>query len=130
MQALTNYSSQTALKSEQVEHLLRQLVAGGSAQVLRQRDDAMVARIELLDGQNAIAKLWSRGGVSGFFRQISGTGPAAKEWWAMRRLHQYHVAVPVPLAHFRLPPGTLPYSEALLMEDLGDCEMAVEFIKR
>jgi len=101
---------------------------GDGVQQLLKRDRAMVARVTLEDGQTVIAKLWSSPGVFSLFRRKIGTSNCQSASKALRILHQAGVAVPRPLGECVMLSGS--YTEAMLVEDLGDCILGIDHVKK
>lgn len=94
------------------------------------RADGMTARVELASGETVVLKLWRRPGMPSLARRALRSGPAVREWTARRRLAQIGVAGPKVLHVSSLRGCGTPYTEAIFLEDLGDCEQGGRYLKR
>lgn len=113
---------------------LRQIVeavATGTAEseCLKERRDSRVVRTQSNDKRSIIVKLWCRPGWRGTVRQLMRTSVAHREWRAMRRLRRFGVRTPEPLAMFQLRSPEIPFSDAVCIEDLGKCAVAMDHLK-
>lgn len=101
------------------------------AQVLRKREDSLIARIHAPTESpgTAIVKLWTRPGITGWIRRVSGTSSSQREFRALTRLHSSGVSVPRVLAHLRLNETEIAYTDALVLEDIGSSVTALQHIK-
>lgn len=101
------------------------LVAGAPGMTtLRKREDALVGRVAIsgVDAPpTAVLKLWARPGMSGMIRRITRTGSALREFRTLKRLHSLGVSVPRPYGCARISITGNSYTDAVLIEDLGEC---------
>ncbi len=88
------------------------------------RPDVLIARVPLECGGSAIVKLWHRPTIKGALRRLTGTNAGFREYRTLRILHDAGVRVPQPLGYVQLQ--KCRHTEALVTEDLGDCENALE----
>jgi hypothetical protein len=103
---------------------LAEAVASGRQDVQvvpAKRRDVLTARAALDNGTTVIVKLWDRRGVGAWWRRLTRTGAAQREWLALTRLHAAGVAVPRPLGCFRLDSRQHRFTDALVVQDLGPC---------
>src|SRR3954471_6006972 len=59
---------------------------GRCVRELKKRDGALVARVQLEDGVNVIAKLWHRHGVGALVRRVTRTSNWHAEWRTLKCL--------------------------------------------
>ncbi len=118
--------------AEKVRNLVRSLLAGDlPSRDLKRRDgDCLVTRVFLDDDHSVIAKLWNRPGLRGALRRWSGTDPLQKEIRPLQYLGSAGLSVPDALGSARLRDPDVPFTLALILEDLGDCQSATEHVKR
>ncbi len=98
------------------------------AQSLRSRPDCQVLRIQV-DGESVIAKLWDRRSVRSLLRNLSRTSNRHREWRTLKRLFSRGMNVPRPLQQFHLSRSDSPFSDALVMQDMGDCVRGANALK-
>ncbi len=115
----------------QAQNWLERLVSEPEAcLVLKERSgDCRVVRVRDTDGNSAIVKLWNRPGVAGMLRRLTGTGSMTREKQALERLAAAGLRVPKVLGFERLESAELPFTDALVLEDLGECVTALEHAK-
>ena len=89
----------------------------------------MVCRAPLDDRGSVVVKLWTRPGVRGTIRQISRTGPLDRELRVLRHLRRFGVDVPDVLGSCRVRSPHVPYTNALVLEDLGRVGTAMDHLK-
>ena len=114
----------------EIAELVRRIGQGEPVgQVLRhKRADVMVARASLDQGSSVIVKLWDRRGVKQLVRRWMGWSEPWREARALARLNAVGMAAPGLLEQLRLNDPSVPYSHALIIEDLGECVRAVEHV--
>jgi hypothetical protein len=100
---------------------------GEGVQQLLKRQRALVARVKLAEGQSVIAKLWCSPGIRALIRRKTGTSNRQNSWKALTVLHGAGAAVPRPIGHCELL--NAPYTEGLLIEDLGECVLGLMHVK-
>jgi hypothetical protein len=122
----------TVLESERRRDLIRELAKGAlPQQELKSRSsDCRVLRIQISDTESVILKIWNRPGLRGLLRRLTRTLPFHKEQRGIALLRQSGVRVPAALGHERIQGTGLPFTDALFLEDLGTCTMAVKHVKR
>ncbi|HEV8607737.1 MAG TPA: lipopolysaccharide kinase InaA family protein [Tepidisphaeraceae bacterium] len=101
--------------------------SGDGVQQLLKRERALVARVRVDDGGSVIAKLWCSPGIRALLRRKTRTSNCHAEWKVMNFLHEVGASVPRPLGHCVLVSG--PYTEGLLIEDLGECVPGLSHVK-
>jgi hypothetical protein len=89
----------------------------------------MVIRLPGPDGRSLIVKLWDRPDIKGTIRRALHISSAMYEWRSLRMLHRAGIKVPTPVAFMNLPRQARQFTEALVMEDLGECRGAVDYLK-
>jgi hypothetical protein len=93
------------------------------------RQDSVVVRLHPALGPSVILKLWRRPGVRGLLRRVSGTAPRQREAKALALLGSVGALVPTVLSHGRIERRESSWTDALLLEDLGSCVPALDFVK-
>lgn len=101
-----------------------------AAEVVSKRDFRLVVRARTAAGAPAIVKLWSRPGPKGALRRILGQTAARYEFRNLKFMERLGLPAPRALAHGRAAPNPQGYTDAMAMEDLGDCETATQYLKR
>ena len=121
----------SSLSSVGLRELAERVSSGAEEmEVLREvRSDALTARALTREGQSVVIKLWRRAGQRGVARRLTRTSPAYREWRGLRLLYSSGVDVPEPIACFGLRGAGSRYTEALVLEDLGECANAVVHVK-
>lgn len=103
----------------------------GSATVISRRGNRIVVRWRQSGcGASIVVKMWSRPDAAGCIRRLLRISSADRERRNLDRLRRAAVAVPRALGSLAVSPGIEGYTDALFMEDLGDCEPATEHLKR
>ena len=120
------------MQPRQIEECFEQLRASfEAAQVVYRHQNRIVLRLrQPARGGSVIVKMWSRPDLKGRLRRALGIGSCEHEWRSLRRLSAAGVAVPQPFACRRLAPPLAGFTEALLMQDLGECESANQYLRR
>lgn len=101
-----------------------------AAEVVSKRDFRLVVRARTTRGAPVIVKLWARPGPRGALRRILGQTAARYEFRNLRLMERLGVSAPLALVHGRAAPNAGGYTDAMAMEDLGDCETATQYLKR
>ena len=118
-----------AVRGPMIREIVEAVASGEKdAEVLRRRSDCLVVRLKHAD-ESVVVKLWDRRGLRALVRNLSRTGNRNREWGTLERLTSKGLEVPRPLHHFRLKRRDGPFTEALVMQDLGDCTRAVNHLK-
>ncbi|MCC5823200.1 MAG: lipopolysaccharide kinase InaA family protein [Phycisphaerales bacterium] len=90
-------------------------------EVLAARPGRVTVRVD--DGSPGLVyKLWNLSAPKSVLRRVARRTKGRSEWDALRRLRAAGVAVPEPLAFFRLRGGGVRHHEVLIVEDLSPCE--------
>ena len=112
--------------------LIRDLATGSIRRMdLKERPGSCrVVRVYGEDGSSWVVKMWNRPGWRGLLRRLSGTAPHQREFRCLARLRRHDVAVPEPLSVMRVTHPSLPFTDALVLQDLGECEIALDHIKQ
>lgn len=92
------------------------------------RQECAVFRVQVSDN-SIVLKLWKRPGWRGLARRLSRTSPMQRENLALQRLSHARLAVPSPLGFCRIRRRSTPWTEALILQDLGNCTEAIEYTK-
>ena len=123
-------SVQPADRSGAIAELARRIGRGEPVgQVLRhKRSDVMVVRASLDQDRSVIVKLWDRRGLKQLVRRWVGRNEPWREARALTRLNAVGTVAPRLLEELRLADASVPYSHALIIEDLGECVRAVEHV--
>lgn len=101
------------------------------ASVITRRDNRIVIRWPDADpGKSIIIKMWSRPDLRGKLRRWLRIAPSDLEWRNLLRLEKIGVATPRALGSGRVVPSIDGYTDVLFMEDLGDCETALDYLKQ
>lgn len=77
-----------------------------------------------------IIKMWSHRGLKGKLRRLLRVTSADKELQNLVRLSSANMAVPRPLGCCPVEPGIAGYTDALFMEDMGECELSTDYLQR
>ena len=80
-------------------------------------------------GDSIIVKMWSRPDLKGKLRRLLGIAACNHEWRNLTRMGDLNIAVPRPLGFCSVVPGIAGYTDVLFMEDLGNCESAMDHLK-
>ena len=112
--------------------LIRDLATGSIRRMdLKERPGSCrVVRVYGKDGGSWVVKMWNRPGLRGLLRRLSGTAPHQRESRCLTRLRRQGVSVPEALSVMRVAHPSLPFTDALVLQDLGECEIALEHVKR
>lgn len=81
-------------------------------------------------GSTVIVKMWSRPDIAGRLRQLLRIAPSAIEYRNLARFSQSGIAVPRPLGWCPVKPNISGFTDALFMQDLGECEPATEYLQQ
>lgn len=98
--------------------------------VISKRGVRLVVRRPWIDGSPAVVKLWARGGLKGAARRTLGLTSAHYEWRNLKRMEALNIPAPRSIAYCNAPPNRHGFTEAMAMEDLGDCELAQAYLKK
>ena len=101
----------------------------GETEVLRRSASRAIVRVSLPEVGPVIIKAWALRGVRMALRRITLTSPPLREARALQRLHRAGVRVPRYLGSCRIRLNSVPYTHALILEDIGECKDAVEHLK-
>lgn len=101
------------------------------ADVIHWGENRIVIRWRRAESGGAIIiKMWSRPDLKGRLRRLLGVALSDREWRNLVRLSNANMAVPRPLGCCRVEPSIAGYTDALFMEDLGNCESSTDYLKR
>ena len=102
-----------------------------NAEVIYRRKDRIVIRWrEAASDESLIIKMWSRPDLKGRLRGLLHISSCHHEWRTLVRLSAVNMAAPHPLGYCRLTPSIAGYTEALFIEDLGECASATDYLKQ
>ena len=113
-----------------IREAVRELHTGeGRFEVLHQKGTHYVVRYHPANGYSVVVKLWSQPGLTQWVRRILGIRSIDYEWRNLGRAQELGMPVPRPLG--RCSGGFDPagYTDAIVLEDLGDCVPALNHIK-
>ena len=129
-QSTDNAVERATVADSRMRELVVSIGKGGtSSEVLRhKRADVMVARSPFDHGRSVIVKLWNRRGPRQLVRRWLGRGEPWREARALHRLNAVGAAAPRLLGELRLDDPSVPYTHALVIEDLGKCVRVVEHV--
>jgi hypothetical protein len=101
-----------------------------SAVVLHRGQDRLVIRLRTIHlPVSIVIKLWARTGAKGWIRRLARRAPADIEWRNLLRFSRIGIVVPTPLGRSYITPPISGYTEALCLEDLGDCQLSTDYLK-
>lgn len=101
----------------------------GEMEVVSKRSFRLVIRRTAPDGTPVIVKLWARPGWKGAVRRILGQTAARYEFRNLRMMERLGVPAPRAFAYGRAAPNAEGYTDAMVMEDLGQIELAGVHLK-
>ncbi len=123
--------AQPDLSPLQVQTLVERFCAGSpECTVLRSVECRVVCRMPWDAQRTVVLKLWAKHGLKALIRQITRTGGLDREVRILRHLHRGGVQVPAVLGSSRLSLPHIPYTDAIVLEDLGSTAVATEYLKR
>ena len=100
------------------------------ANVIYQNKNRIVFRFHQSNAPNTfIVKMWSRPGIKGLLRRWSQTGSCDYEWRNLVAFESMGVPSPKPFGRYRLPLQKGKYTDAIFMEDLGQCTPSMDYVK-
>lgn len=100
-----------------------------SAELLREKANRQVFRVPICPHSSVIVKFWKRPGIRGTLSRTARINTSYREWRALNLMHERRVPSPRPLAYFRLRNARCRHDEALVLEDLGECQNAITYVK-
>ena len=101
------------------------------ADVIHRGKNRIVIRWRRADSADSIIiKMWSQPGLKGKLRRLLRNTSAANERRNLARLSSANMAVPRPLGCCPVEPKIDGYTDALFMEDMGNCELSTEYLQR
>lgn len=100
-----------------------------SAQLLHEKANRQAFRVPICADSTVIVKFWKRPGIRGTLSRAMRINPSYREWRALNLMHEHRVPSPRPLAYFRLRDARSRHDEALVLEDLGECQNAITYVK-
>ena len=98
-------------------------------EVVSKRGFRLVVRRPAPDGTSVIVKLWARPGWKGLLRRLLGQSAARYEYRNLRLMERLGVPAPRAFAYGRAAQNAGGYTDAMVMEDLGEIETAIEYLK-
>ena len=98
-------------------------------EVVSKRSFRLVVRRTAPDGTPVIVKLWARPGWRGTLRRLLGQTAARYEFRNLRMMERLGVPAPRAFAYGRAAPNDQSYTDAMVMEDLGEIETAGIYLK-
>ncbi len=121
------------MKAWSVERVLgaaeRALAQSLDVELLANNDNRRVVRLATDDG-SVIVKLWARPDLQSRLRRLWKSASVHREWNGLLRAHELRVRAPVPLGLAQLPANAGGFTDAIVMGDLGQHEVAIEHLKR
>ncbi len=97
--------------------------------VVSKRGFRLVVRRTAEDGTPIIVKFWARPGPKGLGRRLLGQSAARYEFRNLRMMEELGVAAPKAYGYGKAPKNLAGYTDAVVMEDLGECETAGSYLK-
>ncbi len=97
--------------------------------VVSKRSFRLVVRREAANGTPVIVKLWARPGWKGTARRLLGQTAARYEFRNLKMMERLGVPAPRAYAYGRAAPNAQGYTDAMVMEDLGEIELAGVYLK-
>ena len=103
--------------------------------VLMVHDGKVICRVPqsaadiAFDSDTVILKLWSQGGVRQTFRYLTRTRPVDRELTILSHLDHTSIRVPQLLGSCWIKDRSVPFSQAVVLEDLGETQRALEYYK-
>jgi hypothetical protein len=118
------------LNRDTMSRIVESVLAGSSRiEVLDRGMNRTIFRWRDDNGASVVAKLWNRPDLKGSVRRCLGIDSASHEWRSLVRLDRAGLRVPRPLGRCRVPTNHQAFTEAVIMEDIGDCDDAMDYIK-
>ncbi len=99
------------------------------ATLIESRDGKSVFRIRLGQGKSLIVKLWRRSGLKALVRRLTHTSNLDRELRASERLAECDITVPRILGHQRLDRKFSPFTDVMVMEDMGELRTMMDVFK-
>ena len=97
--------------------------------IISKRSFRLVVRRESPDGTPVIVKLWARPGWKGAARRLLGQTAARYEFRNLKMMERLGVPAPRAYGYGRAAPNAQGYTDAMVMEDLGQIELAGIYLK-
>ena len=97
--------------------------------VISRRGVRIVVRRRWIDDSPVVVKFWARRGIRGALRRALGLTSAHYEWRNLRRMETLGIPAPRSIYYCNAPRNRFGFTEAMVMEDLGDCELAQAYLK-
>jgi tRNA A-37 threonylcarbamoyl transferase component Bud32 len=98
-------------------------------EVVSKRSFRLVVRRAAPDGTPVIVKLWARPGWKGQVRRLLGQSHAQYEFRNLKMMERLGVPAPRAYGFGRATPNAQGYTDAMVMEDLGQIETAGIYLK-
>lgn len=98
-------------------------------EVLRNRKNVLVCRVQTPWNESVIIKLWNRPAFNGVFRRATGTSPLAREFRTLYYMARFFDDSPRAIGSYRLRGEHIRHTEALVVSDLGRCKNAADYFK-
>lgn len=118
------------LNRDTMSQIVESVLAGSPrVEVLYRGKNRTIFRWRGDNGASLVAKFWNRPDLKGSVRRCLGIESASHEWRSLVRLDRAGLRVPRPLGRCRVPPNHQAFTEAVIMEDIGDCDYATNYLK-
>ncbi len=107
-----------------------QLITKGEVLYARSKNRGGLVRLPLETGDLIIVKMWRIRNLKERIKSVAYFSNGWQEWRMHRLIHRAGVPVPLPLGFYRLalPKGEL--YEAMAIEDLGETERGLPYLKK
>ena len=112
-----------------IREAIREIHAGeGRFEVLHQKGTHRVVRYHPANGSSVVVKIWSQPGLKHWIRGVLGIRSVDYEWSNLRRVQELGIPAPRPIGRCRGGRRS-GYTDAIVLEDLGDCVPVMNRIK-
>ena len=92
-----------------------------SLQILSSNKPKVIVRFPLSPTNSVIVKFWTHPYIKYKIKKLMGMTSACNEWKMLNHFRDLGIKAPVPYGMCYLPLQYKPFSEAVIIEDLGDC---------
>jgi hypothetical protein len=112
------------------DHLERLRCAYDECEVVYRTETRVILRLpSAYAGSPLIIKMWSRNDLMGRWRRLFHRTSADLEYRSLKLMRQLGLTVPQAYGSCAVLPPISGFTDALFMEDLGECELATDYLK-
>ncbi len=97
--------------------------------VIYRKRNRIVIRTHVEQHGSVIVKMYARPDWKGFLRRVTRSGTCDYDWKGLLAFQRIGVRAPEPLGHCHIPANPAHFTDAIIMEDLGDCTTATDHLK-